>query len=44
MVKLTLKKDSIEIPEEVTLEIKSRVITVKGPKGDLVKSFKKFPV
>ena len=44
MVKLTLKKDRVEVPESVTLELKSRVITVKGPKGDLVKSFRKFPV
>ena len=44
MVKLTLKKDRVEVPDDVTLEIKSRIISVKGPKGELVKSFKKFPV
>ena len=44
MVKQTLSKQTVEVPEEVTLEIKSRVVTVKGPKGELVKSFRKFPV
>ena len=44
MVKLTLKKDRVEVPENVTLEIKSKIITVEGPKGKLVKSFKQFPV
>ena len=44
MVKQTLCKESVPVPDNVTLDIKSRIVTVKGPKGDLTKSFRKFPV
>lgn len=44
MVKQTLCKESVDVPSDVTLEIKSRIVTAKGPKGDIVKSFRKFPV
>jgi large subunit ribosomal protein L9e len=30
----------VNIPADVTVEVKSRVVTVKGPKGSLVREFK----
>ena len=30
----------VTVPEEVDVSVKSRVVTVKGPRGNLVKSFK----
>ena len=39
-MKYIVKSEKIEIPKGVTVEVKSRVVSVKGPKGTLVKSFK----
>ena len=39
-MKYIVKSEKIEIPKGVTVDVKSRVVTVKGPKGTLVKSFK----
>lgn len=39
-MKYIIKTDEIEIPKGVTVDAKARVVTVKGPKGTLVKSFK----
>ena len=33
-------KYSVAIPEGVTVGVKARVVTVKGPRGELTKSFK----
>ena len=33
-----LKTEELDIPEGVTVDIKSRVITVKGPRGTLTKN------
>ena len=44
MVKAILKQDRVEIPENVTLSVKSKVITVEGPKGKLVRAFRSVPV
>lgn len=35
---------SIEIPEDVEVEVKGRTVTVKGPKGVLTKDFSHAPV
>lgn len=35
---------TIDLPKEVTVEIKSRVVTVKGPQGELVRDFRHLPV
>ena len=35
---LTIYKDlDLEIPENVTVELQSRIVKVKGPRGELVK-------
>lgn len=35
---LTIYKDlDLEIPKDVTIQINSRVVTVKGPRGELTK-------
>ena len=39
-MKYILKTEKIVIPAGVTVEVKARVVTVKGPKGSLKKSFK----
>jgi len=39
-MKYILKTEKIVIPAGVTVEVKARVVTVKGPKGSLTKSFK----
>ena len=39
-MKYILKTEKIVIPSRVTVTSKARVITVKGPKGTLTKSFK----
>ena len=39
-MKYILKSEKIVIPDKVTVESKARVVTVKGPKGTLKKSFK----
>merc|ERR1712080_470982 len=35
---------SVKVPDEVDVSVKSRVVTVKGPRGTLVKSFKHLAV
>ena len=44
MVRAILKEQKVEIPEEVTVTLKSKIITVKGVKGELSRSFKSMPV
>ena len=39
-MKYILKTEKIVIPSGVTVTAKARVVTVKGPKGTLTKSFK----
>lgn len=39
-MKTLLATRFVTIPEGVTLEVKSRVVTVNGPRGELVQSFK----
>ena len=39
-MKYIIKTEKIIIPEGVTVTAKARVVTVKGPKGTLTKSFK----
>ena len=39
-MKYILKTEKIVIPKGVTVTSKARVVTVKGPKGTLTKSFK----
>ena len=34
------KEEDFEIPEGVTVDIKSRLVTVKGPRGELTKSLR----
>lgn len=44
MVRLIMKMESLLIPENVTMEIKNKIVTCKGALGELKKSFKKFNV
>jgi large subunit ribosomal protein L9e len=37
-------RQTLDIPEGVTVEIKARVVTVKGPRGTLKKDFRHQPV
>eukprot|EP00752_Nemacystus_decipiens_P009482 g8478.t1 len=39
-MKTLLATRYVIVPEGVTLDVKSRVVTVKGPRGELVQSFK----
>ena len=39
-MKYLIKSEKIEIPKGVTVTAKSRVITVKGPKGTVTKNFR----
>jgi ribosomal protein L6P/L9E len=39
MVKPRIVSNNIKIPKDVEITLKSRVITVKGPRGTLTKSF-----
>ncbi|KAF0852708.1 60S large subunit ribosomal protein uL6 (rpL9) [Andalucia godoyi] len=43
MVREIFSNQSIDMPEGVTVEVKSRVVRVKGPKGSLTKAFKHIP-
>ncbi|RLA93346.1 MAG: 50S ribosomal protein L6 [Deltaproteobacteria bacterium] len=43
-MKKVLSFKSIEIPENVEVEVKGRTVTVKGPKGVLTKDFSHAPV
>jgi large subunit ribosomal protein L9e len=42
-MKYIVAEQELEIPEGVTVDIKSRVITVKGKLGTLTKQFKHIP-
>ena len=44
MVKAILKEQKVDIPDDVTVTLKSKVITVKGKRGELARSFKSMPV
>ena len=44
MVKVIVKEDRVEVPEGVTLSVKSKVISVKGPRGELSRTFQTVPV
>ena len=44
MVKAIVKQDTVQVPEGVTLTLKAKIVTVKGPLGELTKSFRKAPV
>lgn len=44
MVKSILKEEKVEILADVEVSLKSKVVTVKGPKGTLTRSFAKVPV
>ena len=39
-MKTLLATRHVIIPEGVTLDVKSRIVTVTGPRGELVQSFK----
>ena len=43
-MKYLIKTEKIDIPEGVKVEIKARVVKVKGPRGELTKSFKHVKV
>lgn len=34
------KDEDFEVPEGVTIDVKSRLVTVKGPRGELTKSLR----
>ena len=44
MVRIIMKMDTVEIPENVTMEIKNKIVSCKGPLGEITKSFKKYNV
>jgi large subunit ribosomal protein L9e len=44
MVKAIVKEEKVEVPANVTVSIKSKVVTVSGPKGKLSRSFQSVPV
>ena len=44
MVVAITKKEIVQVPDDVTVTIKSKVVTVKGTKGELIKSFRHCPV
>ncbi len=44
MVRIIMKMDTVKIPENVTMEIKNKIVTCKGPLGEIKKSFKKYNV
>merc|ERR1712223_746026 len=43
-MKIINTNQSVTVPENVDVTVKSRVVTVKGPRGTLVKSFKHLAV
>ena len=43
-MKTILKSLTLDLPEGVDATIKSRQVTIKGPRGSLVKSFKHMPI
>ena len=44
MVKPVVKQERVQIPDDVTVEVKSKLVTVEGPKGSIKKSFRKVPI
>jgi len=42
-MKYILSEKDLEIPDNIDVEVKSRVIVVKGPLGKLTRSFKHVP-
>ena len=44
MVRAILKQERVVIPENVTASLKSKVVTIEGPKGTVQRSFQKVPV
>ena len=44
MVKPVVKQERVQVPEGVTVEVKSKTVTVTGSKGTVKKSFRKVPV
>ncbi len=44
MVRTILKQELINVPEEVTVSVKSKVVTVEGPRGSLTRSFRHIPI
>jgi ribosomal protein L6P/L9E len=44
MVKTILKEERVDVPENVTVSVKSKIVTVKGALGELTRSFQKVPV
>ena len=43
-MKTIIKSGTVEIPDGVKITVKSRVITVTGPRGKLEKSLKHLPI
>merc|ERR1711978_665357 len=43
-MKVINTNQSVKVPDEVDVSVKSRVVTVKGPRGTLIKSFKHLAV
>ena len=43
-MKVINTNQSVTVPEEVDVSVKSRVVTIKGSRGTLVKSFKHLAV
>lgn len=44
MVKTILKEEKVDVPENVVASVKSKVVSISGPLGKLVRSFQKVPV
>lgn len=42
MVQLVNVEKEVEIPESVTVKMENKIVTVKGPKGELKKNFQRF--
>ncbi len=43
-MRTVLVEDWVQIPEGVTVSVKTRQVKVKGPRGEITKSFKHMPV
>ena len=45
-MKIILKEDFLKIPEDdsVSVKIKARKVTVKGPKGEITKDLSHMPI
>ena len=44
MVRAILKFERVEVPENVKVNVKSKIVTVEGPRGTISRSFQKVPV